>query len=215
MEQFRKYLIDAWKGRECGKIEGVVDCYQAALDADSQEGKGVFSEFIEGGEEGLYDAYMESPFFLMYLIDARRFFDKTEAETETFLKELADIIFKLPMKMHRRMDEIVVKNRTNEDRERLANVNRTSMELFYTFGDMVEKEFASNESIVKNVAVRMWKEGIALQRQWVGVKYNKQRPIESAEKIKKYEPEYILPKENLLRKLIARSIDILSKDQYK
>ena len=215
MEQIRNYLIEAQKNREIKNSDGAFDCYQVAVIADSQDGKGVFSQFMQGGVEGLYDAYMETPFFLTYLIDAYRFSDKTDAEIEMYLKELADIISNLPMKMYYRMNEIVVKNRTNEDRERLANTCRVSMELFYTFGDMVEEEFASKKSIVENIAVRMWKEGIKLQRQWVGVKYDKQRLIECAEKIKKYEPEYILPKENLLRKFIARLLVILSKNQYK
>ena len=73
----------------------------------------------------------------------------------------------------------------------------------YLVGDYIEKEYSSNEELMK-VAVSMWKTSISSQTTYYLTKQALQcagYPEKYAEKIKKYDPTYVMPKGTLASKL--------------
>lgn len=62
----------------------------------------------------------------------------------------------------------------------------------YALGDAIKAKYGSNPEAMKQ-AVEAWKEGVALQRQFYGYKYNGVTPEPYAEKIQKVEPAYTMP----------------------
>ena len=158
----------------------------------------------------LYDRYMTFSDIMQLAIVESYGLDMSEDKKEDIVEEIADTIRMLPMFVHQKLDKIT---HGKEAREQLEQVNRSSILHFYFLGDNIELIYTENSPITKNIAVEMWKAGIKLQCQWVGVPCDKEDLTKYSEKIKKYEPDYIPPKENPLRKLIARAILLLSKNQ--
>ena len=66
----------------------------------------------------------------------------------------------------------------------------------YVIGDYLEKEYSSNDKVMKK-AVFLWKESVAQQQKYYNTSFarsNPDFPQKYAEKIKKYEPDYVIPK---------------------
>lgn len=85
----------------------------------------------------------------------------------------------------------------------------------YYIGDYIEKKYSSDKEFIK-VAVSIWKSTIAWQRRAyntpAAIKH-KGYPEIYASKIQKYEPSYVLPKEesNLIGKIVGKIMSIIVK----
>lgn len=81
----------------------------------------------------------------------------------------------------------------------------------YKIGDYLEKEYFSNEEIMK-IAIQFWKDSVSDQQKshhnnTEFAKKHRDYPQKYAEKIKKYDPSYIMPKKdvwNSLKSWIAK-----------
>lgn len=114
--------------------------------------------------------------------------DIIEAMTSTFTP--------LTWDLNRYMNKLTVGS--GSDRQRVLSNNdivsvcRNGMQGLYDFGDAIEKNFLGNSRAMKS-ACASWKEGISLQQKWYAYG-KKEDPEKYCAKVKKYEPEYEMPK---------------------
>lgn len=62
----------------------------------------------------------------------------------------------------------------------------------FELGDEIEGKFASDPELIK-LALKHWKDAVADGQGWPGVVEDKTKLTSYAEKIKKYEPDYVMP----------------------
>jgi hypothetical protein len=62
----------------------------------------------------------------------------------------------------------------------------------YALGNAIKRAFGSNPRAMEQAA-KAWKEGVALQRQFYGYKYNGVNPEDYAAEIQKVDPAYTMP----------------------
>ena len=210
MEQLEEKLKQARAARKSNLVASARNLYSLILQEDSSHSEASFFSayytITEGDSSELYDCYMKFADVIMFSI-----IGCSIASDKELLQDMAACVKRLPTLIFNKMNRIVCETHLGEDRARLESANLHSIGNLYFFGDMVEQFYASNEAIINEIAVDMWKEAIKLQRQWVGVPYDEGSPREYADKIKKYDPKYVLPKENFLRKFLARAILFLSR----
>ena len=123
-----------------------------------------------------------------------------ETEKVALLTDMAEATKRLPKFMYN----------FYQGAEETSDGNYKSIALLYGFGNMIEVSCDGNEAMMK-IAVSMWKSAIELQRQWSAVPFDKTAPEEHALKIQKYDPTYVLPAENKIRKLILSLISFLGR----
>ena len=92
-----------------------------------------------------------------------------------------------------------------------AQIARGSMG--HLLGDYIEKEYSTKEEFLKR-AVSFWKKGVAEQRTYYNISFSRSHPDfpqKYAEKIKKYEPEYVLPEDqsNFISRLVGKIVTII------
>ena len=88
-----------------------------------------------------------------------------------------------------------------------------NLRMKYFLGDYIEKEYSSHEMFMKR-AVELWKDAIDFQKKYYlspGVKECLGFPEKYAEKIKKYEPAYMLPESSFIGKLVEKIMLIINK----
>lgn len=69
---------------------------------------------------------------------------------------------------------------------------KTLCEERFALGDDIEKLFVSDDAVMKH-ALKHWKAAVADGQRWPGVVEDKTKLASYAEKIKKYEPGYVMP----------------------
>ena len=71
-------------------------------------------------------------------------------------------------------------------------IERAVLTLYQT-GNAIEHNFSSNEEAMK-MASEAWKEAVKLQQKFYAYKYNGSKVEDYVEKIRKVEPDYVVPK---------------------
>lgn len=85
--------------------------------------------------------------------------------------------------------DYAVKNAIAAPKDRIEKAALTC----YWTGNAIERNFGSKPDFMKT-ACKLWKEGVKLQRQFYAYTYNDNKAEDYAEKIKKVEPDYEMPK---------------------
>ena len=160
----------------------------------------------------VYDKYMEFSEVILLTLAGFKNLDMDEEEKYELLTDMSFAVRSLPWKVY---SKLLSDNSTKEDQEKILSVNRSSIGNLYLFGDILESEYESNldDSPAKFTAIGIWKEGIELQRKWCAVGYEASAPREYEKKIKKYDASYVLPKENIFRKIWGYILVSASKNQ--
>jgi len=219
MEHIKENLAAAKSEWEKGNHKAAKHYYDLVLESDPENPEAeLYAEYYDllfGDDETVYAKYMSFSDVIKKITIAAQFYYETEAEQEAILSSLADILNDLRWQIYYRFYNRASKTHSKEDAKMGETANKVSVLNFYYFGDIVEVAYGDNESIVKKIAVKAWKAGIDAQRQWVAVPCDKNDVVEAAEKIRKYEPDYVLPKENILRKYIGLFLKFLAKRQQK
>lgn len=122
--------------------------------------------------------------------------DESSVEKLIIISAIADAFIPETWELNRYMNKLTVG--TGSDRTRvlsnadISSVCQNGMQGCYNLGDSIEKYFSSDIAAIR-VAVKAWKEGVSLQQKWYAYG-DKTAPERYAEKIKKVEPSYEMPK---------------------
>lgn len=85
--------------------------------------------------------------------------------------------------------DYVVKTPIATPKER---IERAVLTLYWT-GNAIERLYGSDTDFMK-LACKVWKEGVMLQQKFYAYSYNDNKVEDYVEKIKKVEPDYVIPK---------------------
>lgn len=111
------------------------------------------------------------------------------------LSDVLDFFIPLTWELNRYMNSLFVGTGSNRTRVLSnADINAVSskgIESLYKAGDWILQYFGDTNATSK-LAVACWKEAIILNRKWYAYKLA-QTPEAYSEKIKKYEPDYVMP----------------------
>ena len=206
-----KYLKAARIAREDNNATDAKRYYEMIKmdNPDHAEAKFFYSYYtiISGTKGEAYNGYITFVEMLPSAIKAIARSEMTSDEKYALLEDMADTAKKMPMFMYQVQNSI---SQTSHGKEQLAKTNQRSIHMLYLFGDEVAKAFPDNEEIISKISVDMWKAGIALQRKWVAVTFDKAYPAMYAAKIQKYDASYALPQKNVIRNIIGAILKVFS-----
>lgn len=206
METVTEYLSAARKARKEDNIVEAKRQYELVLASEENcfynEARFfvAFYDILAANASEVYDIYMGFSEVILLTLIGFKSLDMDEEEKAELLTDMSFAVRSLPWKVY---SKLLSDNSTKEDQEKILSVNRSSIGNLYLFGDMLESEYDSEleDSTAKITAIGMWKAGIELQRKWCAVGFEKNAPREYEKKIKKYDSSYVLPKENIFRKI--------------
>ena len=206
-----KYLKAARFAREENNATDAKRYYEMVKmdDPENAEAKFFYSYYniISGKKGDAYNGYITFIEMLPSAIKSVVRCEMADSEKEILLKDMAEVVKTMPMLMYNILNSI---SQTSYGKENLAKTNQRSISMLYLFGDEIEKAFSKNEGTLSSISVDMWKAGIALQRRWVAVSFDKTYPEKYAAKIQKYDAEYVLPQKNGIRNIIGSILKVLS-----
>ena len=199
-----KYLKAAKIAREENNTADAKRYYEMVKmdDPENAEAKFFYAYYTitEGTKGEAYDNYVTFINTIGPSVKAIARSDMSDAEKQELLADMAKTAKKMPTFIYNVLNSI---GQTQHCRQRLEKGNQNSISMLYIFGDEIESAFSDNKNIMENIAADLWKSAIALQRQWVGVSFNKSYPDKYEAKIQKYIPSYKAPAKNKLRACIA------------
>ncbi|MBQ9805335.1 MAG: hypothetical protein IJW49_02340 [Clostridia bacterium] len=119
------------------------------------------------------------------------------AEKLETIREIVEAYVPMTWSLNRYMNNLTVGSGQNRTRV-LSNAEITSTCVagvigLYATGDLLQTLFNGDAAAMKIAAIA-WKEGVSLQQKWYAYKYDGKTAEEYAEKIKKVEPDYEMPK---------------------
>lgn len=122
--------------------------------------------------------------------------EDSDDEKMEVIEAMTDTFTPLTWNLNRYMNKLTVGS--GSDRQRVLSNNdiisvcKNGMQGCYNFGDAIEKNFTGNSRAMKS-ACKVWKEAISLQQKWYAYG-RKEDPENYAAKVKKFEPDYEMPK---------------------
>lgn len=123
--------------------------------------------------------------------------DLPYAEKLETVKEIVEAYAPMTWSLNRYMNNLTVGSGQNRQRvlsnSTISKTCENGVIGLYELGDCVAKTFEGDDEAMKIAAIA-WKEGVTLQQKWHAYKYNGKTAEEYAEKIKKVEPSYEMPK---------------------
>ena len=209
-----KYLKAAKTAREENNTADAKRYYEMVKmdDPENAEAKFFYAYFTitEGTKGEAYDNYITFIKTIGPSVKAIARSDMSDSEKEELLTDMAKTAKTMPMFIYNVLNST---SQTNSGKERLAKGNQKSISMLYIFGDEIESVFSDNRNIMENIAADLWMSAIALQRQWLGVSFDKSYPDQYEAKIQKYIPSYKAPTTNKLRGCIAAILKFGSSTQ--
>lgn len=189
--------------------------------------KAVFIQYMDGSEEtitGKDIVRMDSKNSIYYekiesfRIKERKLSDASRKLSANYDKDEAIKVFSTVLLEFKDDEETLLKVIDEAD---------PFLDLGFYLGDAIEKEYSSNEKLMEK-AILFWKQCIERHlkdkqtygKVWYLSRYNEEErgyPTRYAAKIRKYEPEYVIPGETetgfggLINKLLEKIISIISK----
>lgn len=120
-----------------------------------------------------------------------------DAEKLEELKAVVDAFTPMTWNLNRYMNKLKVGSGSDSTRvlsdADIQSVGVKGVIALYDLGDLIASTFSGDPDAQK-LALIPWKEGVTLQQKWYAFGYNGKTAASYAEKIKKIEPEYVMPK---------------------
>lgn len=197
-EQASKYLTMARNARKENNVEDAKRYYDMVRtdDPENVEAKFFYAYYrCWSGTKG--SAYQD---FMTFCNSCNSIVKQIAASKEIDQKSLLVEIFEAIQGMPTAMSEIqkdLWKSAPDSEKSKYNDQKKSCEKmgilLIYNFGDSVFSEFENNKAIV-NIAVEAWKKAVAVNQQYPYCGVEKSYAEKYAEKIKKFDPDYSLPK---------------------
>ncbi len=190
-EQIEKYLTLARRAREENNSEDAKKFYDMVRTEapDNKEARFFFQLYRlwESKKGEWYSVYID------FCNAAINVIKSLEADDKDLVVDFFEAVKTLPASASGvQMD--LFKTGANQSQYNAQNKHcqKIGIEFMYKFGDEVDKKFAGTD--VASVAGQIWKQGVIYQRQWPYCGADKTFIEAYVAKIKKYDPDFQLPK---------------------
>lgn len=195
-----KYLISARNARNEGNAEDAKKFYDMVRTEDPNNAEAKFFYLYYSVQDGknieIKTRFVNLCNALESTLKLIAKSDVSEAEKMETLNDIVNTFIPETWNLNRYMNHLTVGSGSNTSRvlpnDHIKTVSITGMQHLYLLGDYILELFGVND-ITNNLAIRCWKEAIILNRKWYAWKIA-QTPEDYAEKIKKVEPTYEMPK---------------------
>lgn len=196
-----KYLKNARAARAEGNTEDAKRFYDMVRtdDPDNIEAKFFYQYYClyEGKNGEIPGRFRNIMKVLGPTVRAIASWETTEEEKMELLGEIVNAFTPLTWTLNRYMNSLTVGSGQNTQRVIPANEIKNACEAgvvaLYNLGDNIAQTFGNSPAAMQ-IAVVAWKEGVTLQQKWYAYKYEGKTAEEYAEKIKKVDPAYEMPK---------------------
>lgn len=195
-----KYLINARNAREEKNSEDAKRFYDMVRteDPDNAEAKFFYSYYSlrEGTNGEIALRFGRLCNVVIPTIKALAKSEDSKEEKMSVLKAVGDAFIPETWSLNRYMNHLTVGTGSNQERvlsdSDITSVCKNGVNTLYAMGDEIESTFAG-DSTAMQVAVAAWKEAITLTQKWYSY-FDESLPAKYAEKIKRIDPSYEMPK---------------------
>ena len=201
MQETNKYLKLARTAREEGNTEDAKKFYDIVRTEDPENGEAKFFypffALYEGTNGEIAKRFQNLTNVLEPAVKLVALSAETDEEKAEVIRAMVKEYTPLTWSLNRYMNTLTVGSGQNQTRvlssRDITAAGEAGVIGLYRLGDAIAKYFSDRPEIL-SLAVTPWKEGVSLQQKWYAYKYDGKKPEEYAEKIKKIEPSYEMPK---------------------
>lgn len=200
-EQTSKYLKNARAAREENNAEDAKKFYDMVRIDDPENGEAKFFyqyySLYEGKNGEIPTRFKNLIVNLKTALRCVAESTDSDAEKLSVISAIATAFIPMTWSLNRYMNTLFVGSGQNRQlvipAKEIAKACEDGVVALYELGDNIVKYFGGNKEMT-DIAVAAWKEGVTLQQKWYAYKYEGKTAEEYAEKIRKIEPEYEMPK---------------------